>query len=308
MQHNYSKNFYNKKELLVVIESQDQLINRLFFAARNLSVSKALYLIEDHFAQLGFDVKADWNESSFGNPSIDITLFEKKKEHLRYCRLKRSTEGEWNPERTSSVMYSLEKVEWGSYSPYKLSAHVINFQQELASPAFFSMVNELVHACNYPFNNTAMSYADKIPALIAVEDARGNDYMKELFAMSRETAIYNTLRNIKGYFKDNGFKVALVEPDLSQDESDITVQFVQPNFKFTFDISISRLKFDDFPADISPFMYKFGRIHNTAQTPTKSKVLTNYLAFIFAPDFESHMEKFVNGLNYPFNYDSASSF
>jgi len=308
MQHNYSKNFHNKKELLVAIESQEHLINRLFFAARNLSVSKTLYVIETHLAQLGFDVKAEWNESSFGNPSLEIILFEKKKEHLRYCRLKRSTEGEWNPERTSSVMYSLEKVEWGSYSPYKLSAHVINFQQELASTTFFSMVSELVHACNYPFNNTSMSYADKIPALIAVEDARGNDYMKELFAMSRETAIYNTLRNIKDYFKEKGFKVTLTEPDLSQDVSDIAVQFVQPNFKFTFDISINRLKFDDFPADVSPFMYKFGLVHNTVQTPTKSKVLRDYLTLIFSPDFESHMDKFVNGLNYPFNYESASSF
>lgn len=308
MKHNYSKNYHNKKELAIAIETQTDLINRLFFSARNLTVTKALYTIENHLINLGFDVKAEWKESSFGDPRIEIIMLEKKKEHFRSLLIKRSTEGQWHPERTSSIMYKLDKIEWSAYTPYQISAHVLSFQHELASPYFFDMVNNLVAACNYPFNNLTMSYADKIPALVSVEDCRGTDYISDLFTMSRECVIYSTLRDIQHYFKDNGFKVTLNEPDLNTDESDITVKFVNPNFTFTFDISINRVKFAEFPASISPYMYAFGRIHNTVQTKTKSRVLSNYLGFIFAQSFEDKMNEFVNGMNYPFNYESQSSF
>jgi hypothetical protein len=306
MKHNYSKNYHNKKELAIAIETQTDIINRLFFSARNLTVTKALYTIENHLGNLGFDVKAEWKESSFGDPHIELIMMEKKKEHYRSLRINRHVEGEWHPERTSSVMYKLEKIESSVYSPYQLSAHVINFQQELASTSFFDMVNNLVAACNYPFNNLTMSYANKITAMVAVEDGRGTDYLSDLFTMSRDCVIYNTLRDIQHYFKDNGFKVSLSEPDLNSDESDITVSFVNPNFRFTFDISIERVKFNEFPASISPYMYAFGRIHNTVQTKTKSRVLSNYLGFIFAQAFEDKMAEFINGLNYPFNYESSA--
>lgn len=308
MKHNYSKNYHNKKELAVAIELQSDLINRLFFSARNLTVTKALYTIENYLINLGFDVKATWKESSFGDPHIEIIMIEKKKEHYRSLLIKRSTEGEWHPERTSSIMYKLNKIEWSAYTPYQISAHVLKFQQELASPSFFDMVKDLIDACNYPFNNLTTSYSDKITALVTLEDGRDNDYMTELFDMSRECVIYNTLRDIQHYFKDNGFKVVLTEPDLNSDVSEIAVKFVTPTFSFTFDISLHRVKFDDFPASVSPYMYSFGRIHNTVQTKTKSRVLGNYLSFIFAKEFEDKMSEFINGLNYPFNYESQSSF
>jgi hypothetical protein len=184
----------------------------------------------------------------------------------------------------------------------------MNFQQELASTSFFDMVNKLVDACNYPFNDLTISYPDKIKSLEAVENSRGLEYMTELFEMSRQCVVYQTLRNIQHYFKDNGFKVLLSVPDLKADESDITVNFVNTNFTFTFDISVNRTKCDDFPLSISPYMYSFGRIHNTVQTKTKSKALSNYLTFIFAKEFEDIISTFVNGMNYPFNYESQSSF
>lgn len=308
MKHNYSKTFHQKKELAVAIELQADLINRLFFSARNLTVTKALYTIENHLNNLGFDVKAEWSESSFGNPHIELVMMEKKKEHYRSLRIKRSTEGEWHPERTSSVMYTLEKIESSVHSPYQLSAHVMNFQQELASTSFFDIVNKLVDACNYPFNDLTISYPDKIKSLQSVENSRDLEYMTELFEMSRQCVVYQTLRNIQHYFKDNGFKVLLSVPDLKADESDITVNFVNTNFTFTFDISVNRTKCDDFPLSISPYMYSFGRIHNTVQTKTKSKALSNYLTFIFAKEFEETISTFVNGMNYPFNYESQSSF
>ncbi len=100
---------------------------------------------------------------------------EKKKEHYRSLRIKRHTEGEWHPERTSSIMYKLEKIESSVYSPYQLSAHVMNFQQELASPSFFDMVKNLVESCNYPFNDLTISYPDKIKSLEAVENSKQID-------------------------------------------------------------------------------------------------------------------------------------
>jgi len=308
MKHNYTKTFHQKKELAVAIEQQSDIVNRLFFSARNLAVTKALYTIENHLLNLGFDVRASWEESSFGNPHIEIVMNEKKKEHYRSLRIKRETEGEWNPERTSSVMYTLEKIEWSAYSPYQLSAHVINFQSELASASFFDMVKDLVEACNYPFNDLTMSRQAKIDALNAVESSRGTEYLTELFEMARQSVVYNTLRNIQHYFKDNGFKVSLSVPDLKSDTSDISVHFVNTNFTFTFDISVNRVKFDDFSVSISPYMYTFGRIHNTVQTKTKSTVLGKYLTFIFSKDFEDTISSFVNGMNYPFNYESQSSF
>lgn len=308
MKHNYAKTFHQKKDLTVAIELQEDLVNRLFFSARNLTVTKALYTIENHLMNLGFDVRASWKESSFGNPHIEVIMVEKKKEHYRSFLIKRSTEGEWHPERTSSIMYKLEKIEWSVYTPYQLSAHVMNFQNELASASFFNIVNDLVEACNYPFNDLTISYNDKIKYLEAVETGRNTEYMTELFEMARQNVVYNTLRDIQHYFKDNGFMVSLSVPDLKADESDITVRFVNTNFTFTFDISVSRTKFDDIPLDVSPYLYSFGRIHNTVQTKTKSKALSNYLTFIFAKEFENTISTFVNGMNYPFSYESQSSF
>lgn len=308
MKHNYSKTAHQKKELALAIELDKDIINRLFFSARNLVVTKALYTIENHLLNLGFDVKASWEESSFGNPHIRIVMYEKKKEHYRSLLIKRETEGEWNPERTSSVMYNLEKIEWSAYAPYQLSAHVMNFQSELSSASFFDMVKELVESCNYPFNDLTMPRQAKIDALNKVESSRGNVYMTELFEMARQNVAYNTLRDIQHYFKDNGFKVSLSVPDLKADESNISVTFVNTNFTFTFDISVNRIKCDDFPVSISPYMYTFGRIHNTVQTKTKSTVLGKYLSFIFSKDFEDTINGFVNGMNYPFSYESQSSF
>lgn len=87
MKHNYSKTFHQKKELAVAIELQEDLINRLFFSARNLAITKALYTLENHLMKLGFDVKAEWKESSFGDPHIELIMMEKRKSIIARCVL-----------------------------------------------------------------------------------------------------------------------------------------------------------------------------------------------------------------------------
>ena len=85
MNINTKKSFDGKQDKLIHIANQDNhndLILSLFFSGRNLSVSNALYQIETYLGKLGFDVCAEWKESSFGNPLICINYNNKNKHDI----------------------------------------------------------------------------------------------------------------------------------------------------------------------------------------------------------------------------------
>jgi hypothetical protein len=309
MNINTKKSFDGKQDRLTHIANQadhNDVILSLFFSGRNLSISNVLYQIETYLGKLGFDVRAEWKESSFGNPLIYIYYNNKNKHHQYSCELKRSKEGSWDSVRSSSIMYKLEKVTSTEYTPYQISAHILALQHALASQVFFDMVNGLVNACNYPFGDTTVSYDDKITALNALENGCGTDHLADLFEMNRKYSVYNLLREIKREFSCNGFKVIVHDPDLSTDTPFITVELLKPNA--TFDIKVHRIKVDEIPDGISPYMYKFGNACNMSSSNSKARHLADFQVYTLKSPFEDKMDELVNGLNYPFSYESQSSF
>lgn len=309
MNINTKKSFDGKQDKLIYITNQanhNDLILSLFFSGRNLSISNALYQIETYLCKLGFDIRAEWKESSFGNPLICIYYNNKNKHHQYSCELKRSKEGSWDSVRSSSIMYKLEKVTSTEYTPYQISAHILALQHALASQVFFDMVSGLVNTCNYPFGDNTTSYDDKITALNTLENGRGTDNLNDLFEMSRKYSVYNLLREIKREFNCNGFKVIVYDPDLTTDTPFITVELLKPNA--TFDIKIHRIKVDEIPNGISPYMYKFGYACNMSSSKSKARHLADFQVYTLQSPFEDKMDELVNGLNYPFSYESQSSF
>ena len=53
---------------------RSELRNRLFFAARNLAIEALLLRLENRLLREGFPVRCEWNETSFGSPSIVLQL------------------------------------------------------------------------------------------------------------------------------------------------------------------------------------------------------------------------------------------
>lgn len=136
-------------------EQPRDVLNRLFFAARNGAISLALREVENHFGDRGMNVRAHWHESSFGNPHIEIAFKDKRSgEHPRRVALKRSeasTRG-----LPSNVLYTLQSVEAEAYYPRKPKA-VEAFEAELGSEDFQKKMRAWVAGTNHPFRHQGHS-------------------------------------------------------------------------------------------------------------------------------------------------------
>lgn len=127
------------------------IINRLFFAARNGAISHLLREFEGHFRDRGLDVRAQWKESSMGSPCITLTLHDKRKgEHVRYLWLNRTDEVS-SSSLPSTLVYELKSIQAGEYYPRRKPQVAIDFDDVLQTAEFEALARTWVNGANYPF-------------------------------------------------------------------------------------------------------------------------------------------------------------
>lgn len=139
-------------------QNPQDLFNRLFFAGRNGAISALLRNIEHHFQKESFWITANWQESSFGHPRIEVILHDKKTgDHFRNLNLERHTVGAPNSQSYSNCIYSLKHIENSAYYPRTKPVVAQKFDALLGDPAFFEKMEQGVLGINYPFNYTSYS-------------------------------------------------------------------------------------------------------------------------------------------------------
>lgn len=303
MRHNDKLTFEQKTERTLNFLNESDLLNRLFFAGRNNAISYALYQIEDYFRAQGFNVVCNWKESSFQKATIEFVFKDKKQTHYRTCWLNRERELSGHND-LSHLMYSVDRVSSTEYSPYQLSAHLISFQNELASQSFLSLITDLVNGVNYPFGNEKMSYADKVEALKSIK-ASETTY-SDMFETARSVTIFNALRTLQHDLDEAGFKVVVRPPVVNQDKGFITIELIKPNV--SINLEFEQIKNEQISTSISQYMYKFTKVGSVSSSTSKARVLDDFIVYTSSQEFSTLVERSINGLNYPFMYDSLSSF
>lgn len=303
MRHNDKLTFEQKTERTLNFLNESDLLNRLFFAGRNNAIAYALYQIEDYFRAQGFNVVCNWKESSFQKATIELIFKDKKQTHYRTCWLNRERETVGHNE-VSHLMYSVDYVSSTEYSPYQLSAHLISFQNELASQSFLSLITGLVNGVNYPFGHEQMSYADKVKALKSIKASE--ETYSDMFATARSVTIFNALRTIQHDFDKAGFNVVVRPPVVNHEKGFITVELIKPNV--SINLEFEQIKNEQISTCISQYMYKFTKVGSVSSSTSKARVLNDFIVYTSSPEFATLLDRSINGLNYPFMYDSLSSF
>lgn len=292
---NKNHTYDERKKSLSNIVNQDSLINRLFYCSRNLKIIEAISFVEDYFKQQSFKVKADWSESSFGTSAFfKIVLFDKKKEFEYSFTVSRKSFG--NTELTSSLIYEL-KPGTGCYNRYPLSQHHQDFLLTLKSDTFFKLLSSKINFCNYPFNiEGSFDEKSKLTKLINKDEK----FYVELFNVAKKSVHNYVLRNIKTYLQDYGFDVSLV---LNFDTIKMTLD------KFNFDSFIILDKENIKPSiDVSGEMVQASYVGNISGSTSKAKKLNDFVKLITSKEFEKYIKEEINQLNYPFGYESFSSY
>ena len=141
---------------------ESELRNRLFFSARNLAIEALLLRLENRLLREGFPARCEWNESSFGGPTIVLQLplqvraanteDDDADDLYGTCRVRVTRERISAPDDLSSCFYSMDKVDvhesWRGRQPAKLVA----FRRRVQEWADAGVFAEEIAKVNYPFD------------------------------------------------------------------------------------------------------------------------------------------------------------
>lgn len=146
----YNDTARNAQALESAFRSQPKdVLNRLFFAARNGAISNMLREVERYFRDRDLEVRADWKESSFGSPHVELVLVDKRTgEHKRMVMLKRTDAG--TRDLPSNLVYTLEGIDVGAYYTRKPKI-AETFETLLADEGFQTQMRLWVAGTNHPF-------------------------------------------------------------------------------------------------------------------------------------------------------------
>lgn len=138
--------------------------NQLFFDARNLAIEALLLRIEVHFLRLGFStVKANWSESSFGPPVLEIRFYNPKPgkagQSWEYatCKLYLTRTKIQTIAQASECFYGLDKVVAHEYWGAKESKQLLAFRAEVVRLDETKHWAKEIHKTNFPFDHTSFS-------------------------------------------------------------------------------------------------------------------------------------------------------
>ena len=139
-------------------KTPSDVINRLFFAARNGAISLLLRRLEHYFGDKGFDVRAKWSESSFPGVTIKLVMHDKRRgEHTRSISVDRESVLASSSSVPSSLCYKLKGIHNGEYYRSRKPKVAIDFDEILGSEDFRLLAIEWVNGVNYPFEYESQS-------------------------------------------------------------------------------------------------------------------------------------------------------
>lgn len=282
-------NFDSKIEKLQTLTTDKDVINRLFYSSRNLKIEELCYTVRKYFQNKGFKVNTDWRESSFGDTAAFVITFLEKRNEFEYrfvINRKRSLE------RLTSDLVYIARSGTGCYTRYQISANHQNFINEVQSDTFFIMIDDLVKNVNYPFNEVI----DVFNPIVDNENMISN-----LFAISKESSRFYFLKKIEQYFNDKGLYISV------QFNNNIC-QIILDKPYFVFDVLIEKQIIENVQKDVDNTMLKFDKFGQVMATNSKSKKIPEFLNIVLSNDFKDFISSTINCMNYPFSYQSYSSF
>ena len=135
-----------------------ELVNRLFFQARNGAISALLRAIEQEFVDHKMVVRAQWREHSMGGPTIALVLVDPRTgEHERHVQVDRSTVGHVYSSLPSQLVYKLNTIQVGAYYASRKPKAAEAFDAILATPGFKKKMAAWINGANYPFTYESQS-------------------------------------------------------------------------------------------------------------------------------------------------------
>lgn len=150
MIHNENKSLDEKEKIIKeVFNKDDDLINRLFFMAKNGAISRILREFEHFFMDKDMKVKAEWKED-YKFASIHLKLITKTNGHERTISIKRSKIHP-EPKGISPCLYSLYAIANSEYYRSKKPKAAVDFDEILGSEEFAILAEKLIRGVNYPF-------------------------------------------------------------------------------------------------------------------------------------------------------------
>jgi hypothetical protein len=137
-------------------EGPSDILNRLFFSARNGAIASLLRDFEHYFADQGLSVRAHWEECSMRAPRVSLRLVDKRTgQHDRHIYLVREVEPADNV--PSQCVYGVSSIDTGAYYPHRTPKIAEQFDAILASAEFQALAPKLVNGANYPFQYESFS-------------------------------------------------------------------------------------------------------------------------------------------------------
>lgn len=131
-----------------------ELLNRLFFMARNGAIDHLLRAFEHYFRDKGFVVKAEWNEHCSAAAIRLVFVDKKKAEHLRTIFLNRTAEPA--PSSVSPCMYAIQSIATSEY--YRvMPKFAVDIHELMSTEEFQALAARLVNGANYPFTYASHS-------------------------------------------------------------------------------------------------------------------------------------------------------
>ncbi len=286
---NSTLNYPDKVDRLQKITEAKDLANKLFYSSRNLKIEESLYKVRKHFENMGFKVNTDWRESSFGETAaFVVTFLEKRNEfEYRFVIYRKSSH-----KNLSSDLVYLARSGTSCYTRYQISADHQAFIKEVQSDSFFNMLDELIKNINYPF----YSVIDVFNPII-----NQDTMIEQLFTISKDASRFYFLQQLEKYFRDKNIKVSIT----MSSSGDCQLVLDKPNF--VLDIIVGQEEIENVQK-VDNKMYVFKRIVQLIPANNKSKKVAELLNLINSSDFDSFVRSNINCMNYPFAYQSHSSF
>lgn len=150
MIHNENKSLDEKEKIIKeVFNKDDDLINRLFFMAKNGAISRILREFEHFFMDKDMKVKAEWKED-YRYAYVHLKLIVRKNEHERLVSIKRDKIHP-EPKGISPCLYSLNKISNSEYYGSKKPKAAVDFDEILGNDEFAILAEKLIRGVNYPF-------------------------------------------------------------------------------------------------------------------------------------------------------------
>lgn len=154
----YDQKFTKTVELANQLSaSPREVINRLFFAARNGAISHLLRTIEHELRAHKLNVKASWEETSMSGTHVRLVFIDSRGgEHHRRIWLERNSVSH-ALDLPSQAVYRLRSIDVSEYYPHRTPKIAEEIERVLSSDDFKDKATQWIIGANYPFTYESQS-------------------------------------------------------------------------------------------------------------------------------------------------------